>query len=251
MKVILPLLLIWFFFHSAFAENIIFDEKLNNFYQKYEFSEALEIMELHITEFPHDYAIKFRIANYLFYGRKGIEIDKIGARELYIALLQVLVNMQEKTPEYLYIIGIAVSNSSGDTVSAFKWLMESAEEKYPPAEAEVAFRYMKGIGVEINIAQAAQWARKATMHDDSFGQAIYGAYLLNVEKQKGEGYSLIQKSADAGNPGGLYMLFQCLYYGNGCEENKDKALKYLELASCQGFLDATSKLQILRNTVND
>ena len=249
MKIILSLLLMAFCLDSVFAENAIINEELNKLERKYEFPKALKIMESHIKKFPDDYVIQFQTANYFFYGRKGVDVNKRKARELYIALLQSLISMQDKSPEILYIIGIAVSNSSGDTASAFKWLMESAEKEYPPAEAEIAFRYMKGIGVKINIEQAAQWARKAMVNDDSLGQAIYGAYLLNVKKKSDEGYHLIQKSADAGNAGGLYMLFHCLYYGNGCEVNKDIALKYLELSSYQGFPDAISKLQILRNAI--
>lgn len=236
-------------FSPVFSEEAIINKELNGLERKYEFSKALKMMESHIKEFPDDYVIQFQIANYFFYGRKGVDINKQKARKLYITLLQSLISMQDKSPEVLYIIGIAVSNSSGNTVSAFKWLMESAGKDYPPAEAEIAFRYMKGIGVRINIEQAAQWSKKAMEHGNSLGQAIYGAYLLNVKKKSTEGYHLIQKSADTGNAGGLYMLFYCLYYGKGCKVNKDMALKYLELSSYQGFADAISKLQILRKYV--
>lgn len=249
MKIILSFLFTVFCFSPAFPEEIIIKKKLNGLEREYEFPEALKIMESHMKEFSDDYVIQFQTANYFFYGRKGVDVNKRKARELYIALLQSLISMQDKSPEILYIIGVAVSNSSGNTASAFKWLMESAEKKYPPAEAEIAFRYMKGIGVKINFEQAAQWARKAMAHEDSFGQAIYGAYLLNVKKKSVEGYQLIQKSADSGNAGGLYMLFYCLYYGKGCKVNKDTALKCLELSSYQGFPDAISKLQILRNAI--
>lgn len=105
---------------------------------------------------------------------------------------------------------------------------------------------MKGIGTKISFDQAAQWAEKAVKHDDPFGQAIWGAYLLNVKGKKDEGCKFIRKSAEAGNPGGLYMLFRCLYYGRGCEANKDERLKCLEQSSYHGFPDAISKLQILR-----
>lgn len=249
MKIILLFLLTVFCFSPAFPEEIIINKKLNRLERKYEFSKALKMMEAHIEEFPDDYVILFRIANYFFYGRKGVEANRQKARRLYLTLLQSLIRMQDKSPELLYIIGIAVSNSSGNTVSAFNWLLESAEKKYPPAEAEIAFRYMKGIGVKSNFEQAAQWAKKAMEHGNSLGQAIYGAYLLNVEKKRVEGYHLIQKSADSGNAGGLYMLFYCLYYGKGCKVNKDTALKCLELSSYQGFSDAIAKLKILKRGV--
>lgn len=245
MRIIL-LLLTTFFFNSSFAENTAFNEELNRLEKKHEFHEALRIMNLYIKDFPNDYVIRFQIANYFFYGRKGVDVDRTRARKLYNALFQSLIDLHDKTPEILYIIGVAISNSTGDTASAFSWLRESAKKGYPPAEAEVAFRYMKGIGVQLSVEQAAQWAKKASLHNNSFGQAIYGAYLLNVEKKTKEGYALIKTSADTGNPGGLYMLFQCLYYGRGCEKNTSEALKYLEFSSYQGFPDAVSKLQILK-----
>ncbi|MBN2643060.1 MAG: sel1 repeat family protein [Victivallales bacterium] len=251
MKIALSLLLTLFFSQCIFAENELFHKELSNIEQKYSFSDAFRIMELHIEKFPDDYAIKFKIANYLFYGRKGVEVNKPRAREIYISLLQTLGHIQDKTPEYLYIIGISESNATGNTALAFSFLLKSAESGYPIAEAEIAFRYMKGIGVKIDTALASQWAKKATLHNNSFGQAIYGAYLLNIKKRYVDGYNLIKKSANTGNAGGLYMLFYCFYYGKGVEKDEDKALKYLELSSYQGFPDAVSKLQILRNKAND
>lgn len=139
---ILSLFLTMFFLYAApvAAENVISDKALKELEQKYEFLEALRVMETHVKDFPEDYAVQFRIANYLFYGRKGVAADRQKARMIYGTLLRSLIEMQNKTPEILYMTGIAVSNSSGDTVSAFKWLMESANQGYPPAEAEVAFR---------------------------------------------------------------------------------------------------------------
>jgi len=246
----LSLFLIGFCVHLASAGYAAPQEEVAEYERKGEFQNALKVMELHKKEFSDDFAVSFRIADYLFYGRKGVETDKPRARELYAALVQSLTGVRDRTPETLYMTGIAVSNAFGDTASAFKYLLESAENGYPPAEAEVAFRYMKGIGVKMNVEQAAQWAKKATAHDNAFGQAIYGAYLLIVRKQKGEGFRLIQKSADAGNPGGQYMLFHCLYDGCACEKNREKSMQYLELSADQGFPDAVSKLQILRTSVS-
>ena len=68
-----------------------------------------------------------------------------------------------------------------------------------------------------------------------------GAYFLTIKNDTKNGVRLILESAEAGDPGGQYMLFRCLYYTKGIVKDKELAMKVLKLSADQGFIDSVSK----------
>ena len=194
----------------------------------------------------------FVIAEIYYYGRKGISINKKKAREYYQCAYDLaLVELQRFPNNYatMYIAGICVERLLLPGVNYLRYLQDAATGGYPPAEADMAFRYMKGIGVNTNFRQAYAYALKASEHGDMLGRAILGAYYLTIKKDVKRGIKFILESAEAGNPGGQYMLFRCLYYSNGVEKNIDLAMKILKMSADQGFPDSVSKWNNLKKEI--
>ena len=186
----------------------------------------------------------FAIAEIYYYGRKGISIDKNKARKYYQAAYDLAtVEMQSDPNNYaaMYIVGICAERLLLPGVNYLRYLQDAATGGYPPAEADMAFRYMKGLGVDADFDKAYVYALKASEHGDMLGRAILGAYCLTIKRDIKQGVKLIQESAETGNPGGQYMLFRCLYYSKGMERNIDLAMKILKLSADQGFPDSVSK----------
>lgn len=216
--------------------------------KNYDFKKALELL-ISITEKNPDFIIaKFQIANYYFYGRKNIKQEQAKARLQFAEVINLLHKTDMTDAKLEYIMGICVGNVSGDMPQAMEWLLKAAKQGYAPAQAEVAFRYMKGIGTKSDFAKAYNLAKEASEAGDMFGKAILGAYFLNVSKNEKQGIKLIKESADSGNAGGQYMLFRCLYYKTpGIEKDEKLGLRLLKLSADQGFSDAVSKLRIFEH----
>ena len=186
----------------------------------------------------------FSIAEMYFHGRRGIPVDKNKARENYqFAFDKAMVELRldKNNHKAYYIAGMCAEKILSNAVNSIEYLTISANGNYPQAEAELAFRYMKGYGVNADFDKAYQYAEKASEHDNMLGRAILGAYYLMVRKDTEKGVALLKESAEAGNAGGQYMLFYYLYYTKGLEDNKKLALQLLQLSADQGLPDAVSK----------
>lgn len=171
------------------------------------------------------YEACFLLANYYYEGRKGIPKDKTKAKEYYSKALKAsLPKANDGNAKYQYIVAICTRREKYNSKQAYEWLEKSATQGYAPAQAKLAFWYMKGIGVDKpDIEKAAQWAKKASSQGNMLGKALLGAYYMNVKKDVPRGIKLIQESANAGNAGGQYMLYRCMYYGKGVKKDRTKA----------------------------
>lgn len=188
----------------------------------------------------------FTLANYYFESRKGIAKNSQEAAKYYNwALNKSFPEAEAGNAEAQYIASICIRNAKYQRKAAFEWLEKAAKQNYAPAQAELAFCYMKGTGVKQDFKQAIEWARKAANQGNMLGKAIVGAYYLNVKKDFSKGIELIKESAESGNPGGQYNLFRCLYYGKGIKKDRKKAIELLQKAADQGLDDAITKLKII------
>jgi|AntAceMinimDraft_15_1070371.scaffolds.fasta_scaffold53054_2 TPR repeat protein len=188
----------------------------------------------------------FMLANYYFESRKDVEKDRIKAVKYYNMVLKAIQSKAEAgNAEAQYITSICFKNAKYNSKIAFEWLEKSATQGYAPAQAKLAFYYMKGTGVKADFKKAVEWAEKASNQNNMLGRAILGSYYLNVKKDKSKGFTFIKQSADAGNAGGQYMLYRCLYYGKGTKKDRKKARELLQKAADQGLDDAVTKSRII------
>ncbi|HEU5359724.1 MAG TPA: tetratricopeptide repeat protein, partial [Candidatus Deferrimicrobiaceae bacterium] len=104
------------------------------------------------------------------------------------------------------VLSARVSPASSDNVSL---LIENAKKGDPKAQYGLAERYMKGEGVEKDVAKAEQWYRKAAEKGVADAQSTLGKMYRN---------------------------------GEGVPKNSDEAAKWYRKAAEQGVSDAQSTL---------
>ncbi len=194
----------------------------------------------------------FMLANYYFESRKGITKNKGKAKKYYNSALKAFhAKADSGDAEAEYMIGIITKRVKFKSKLACEWMEKSAQKGYAPAQAKLAFWNMKGlVGGKIDKEKVGELARKASEQGNMLGRALLGAYYLNVKKDYKQGYELIKESADAGNRGGQYMLYHCLYKGKGTEKDRKKAMEFLQKAADQGLDDAVTKLNIINSRKN-
>lgn len=232
-------------------------KKAQELNQQKKYSEAAKILEK-IAADPavanHSIAC-FMLANYYYESRKGIAKNKEKAKKYYDQALKMsLPKAESGDAEAQYITGIITKRTMFKSKLAYEWMEKSAEQGYDPAQAQLAFWIMKGIGgYKIDKEKVGELARKASRQGNMLGRTLLGAYYLNVKKDYKKGFKLIKESADAGNRGGQYMMYYCLRLGKGATKDRIKAMDFLQKAADQGLEDAVGKLRIInsRKTKNN
>ena len=226
-------------------------KKAQELNQQKKYSEAAKILEKIAADpaVANNSMACFILANYYFESRKGIAKDKTKAIKYYSQVLKTsLAKAKEGDAEAQYIVGIITKRLKHKSKIAYEWMKKSAEHGYAPAQAQLAFWSMKGIGVDkVDKDKVGEWARKSSRQGNMLGRAILGAFYLNVKKDYKKGFKLIKESADAGNRGGQYMMYHCLYKGKGTKVDSSKARAYLQKAADQGLDDAVTKLGMINS----
>ena len=248
-NILIVFFILSFFFCCHAAESVDFNStlKLDESGQYKPTKQALEKLISNKND-KHFSLACFMLANYYYESRRGIAKDKGKAVKLYNeSLKKSLANAERGKPESQYIVAICTRRANFNSKLAFDWLKKSAEQNYAPAQAKLAFWYMKGIGTTQDFDKAAEWAKKASDQGSELGMALLGAYYLNIKKDTKKGIELIKRSADSGNAGGQYMLYRLMYYGKGIKKDRKKARELLQKAADQGLDDAVTKLRIINS----
>jgi TPR repeat protein len=106
--------------------------------------------------------------------------------------------------EAAYCLGLLSRDSAlaANPAEALKWMRQSAEQGFAPAQEDLGVWYLAGPGGAKNPAEAARWFRKA---------------------------------ADKGSAGSMYLLGGMYARGNGVEKNPEWALRWIQHAAARGF----------------
>ncbi len=91
-----------------------------------------------------------------------------------------------------------------DVARAFLWYQRAAEQGYVDAERYLAVCHASGLGCEKNEAKAAEWFRKAAEHGDAESQFRYGEcceYGRGVSLDTEEAHRWYQQAARQKHPG--------------------------------------------------
>lgn len=116
------------------------------------------------------------------------------------------------TPEQLYEKGMAALSGQGpqrSDLEARKYMQQSAEAGYVPAEVTLGYFYEAGMTTAAEPGQALHWYKKAAESGDPLAEYLVGRMYLTgiataVDKREAEKWLL--KSASAGNPFAAYLL---------------------------------------------
>jgi len=129
---------------------------------------------------------------------------------------------------------------------AFQWTQKAATQGHTNAQYNLGIMFLNGKGVEKNFEKAFQWLQKAATqgHADA-------TKLLKIKKKKGVLHSLekiyweisqrfqkIVAQAAQEYAEVQYDLGRMYYYGDGLEQNFEKAFQWLQKAATQGLAKA-------------
>jgi TPR repeat protein len=123
-----------------------------------------------------------------------------------------------------------------------------ADTGHPAAQSNLGYMYEEGLGVTIDLSEAARWYRMAAEQGDSYSQVRLG-YLyekgLGVPRDDALAAQWYSKSAAAGNEQGQSWLGSMYRDGRGVARNYKEAAKWFSLAAEQGSAWALMNIGLL------
>ena len=117
----------------------------------------------------------------------------------------------------------------------------------PDAQFNLGVCYASGLGVSVDLPQAARWYRKAAERGNEKAETNLG-YLYfrggkGVARDYKEAVKWFSRAAEKGVAVAQAHMGDCHYIGAGVEKSKDKAVEYYRLAAAQGDSRARARLQ--------
>ncbi len=131
---------------------------------------------------------------------------------------------------------------------AITWLKPLAEKGHVRAQYYLGWMYEGGLGVAINLREAARWYRLAAEQGDSFSQARLGYVYemgLGVARDDKLAAQWYAKSAEAGDRQGQAYLGAMYRDGRGVDRDFKVAEKWFAMAADQGSAWALENLGML------
>lgn len=125
------------------------------------------------------------------------------------------------------------------------WLKLSAQAGYFYSQFELFCRYVEGIGVEQDPAEAVIWCRKAAEQGLAVAQFnLGGCYYegVGVERDYSEALKWFRLSAEQENAQAYIYLGNCYYYGNGIEQDYNEAVKWYKKSARKRYFPAYNNL---------
>ena len=142
----------------------------------------------------------------------------------------------------MYASGRGVLLDDEKAVSLFRL---AADQGYPAAQCCLGRRHELGEGVERDPRKAFQLYQAAADQGNAAARCNLGSMYLEgtaVDKDVGKAASLFQLAADQGLAGALFNLAQMYYRGIGVGKDKRKAIALTEAAAAKGHPQAQRAL---------
>ena len=178
------------------------------------------------------------VAECHYSGIEGFELNKDSA--YYYMLKQA--ERGDKYAQYKYGIWLYRDEQKE---AAHKWILCAANSDYADAQTTIGLMYQEGEGVGVNLEKGHQWIEKGALNGDSaayyyLGQNLY--YGTGCEKNRQEAFKWLSKyteNVNAKNRGEASLLLGLMYEsGDGCSKDLNKALKLLIYSANCGVIKA-------------
>jgi TPR repeat protein len=148
-------------------------------------------------------------------------------------------------------IGLLYYNGCGvteDHVTAFTWMLKSANQGFSQAELSVGVAYYKGDGVSKDNSQALTWIESAANHGEKDLETLMSAiYLLQVLDSSQHPEQIVQTKAKNGDSIAQYSLGLMYEAGAGVPKDDKAAVDWFQKSADQGNDDANDKLLVRKN----
>lgn len=132
---------------------------------------------------------------------------------------------------------------------AVRLYRQAAQAGYAPAQNNLAAMYEEGLGVVLDLGEAAHWYRLAATQGEAHAQHSLGEMLLagrGVEQNAVEGIEWIEQAASQGHASACADLGRFYSTGEHLEKNLDKARYWWQQAARNGYPNAQAAIEALR-----
>lgn len=201
------------------------------------YQKAFELTEKAVN---NGYSLGKSTLGEMLYNGEGCEKNTLRAVEL---LEESLTDAPD--PQTYILLAVIYSNPDEpvyDTVKAFTYTRQAAEQDEPIAQNLLGVFYEMGTGVAANQEQAVYWFEKATKQGNELAYLNLGAHYaqgIGVSKDEYKAAEYYQLGADSGNMYCLNALGMCYRMGTGVEIDYQKAFNlFLQAAFAGNFAGA-------------
>lgn len=148
----------------------------------------------------------------------------------------------------------ATARLDADEAGGLDLLKQAAATGYTPAQLHLAGLYQDGDqGLNVNLAEARTWARRAADGGDARGMHAYGMYLfdgIGGDQNRTEALDWLKRAAELGLVDSQYNVAKLYETGDqGIQSDLTEAYKWYLIAARAGDVDARSAAERLRATV--
>lgn len=146
---------------------------------------------------------------------------------------------------FMYAKGINVEKNEPE---AANWYRKAAEQGHINSQFNLGVMYAKGRGVEQNYTEAFKWYSRAAEQGDTSAQAtLYLMYLkgIGVEKDERLAFNWCKQAADRGNLNCMFSLGEMYWKGIGVDQNYNEAFKWYKKAAEKGHINAQLNLAFM------
>ena len=150
---------------------------------------------------------------------------------------------EQNTLGVLYLKGIGVEQ---DNEQAAQWFHKAAEQGHVLAQFNLGLCYDQGVGVAQDSEQAAQWFRKAAEQGHVTAQLNLGLCYhqgIGVAQDNEQAAAWFHKAAEQGHAGAQFNLGVFYLKGIGVAQDAEKAVEWFRKAAEQGHEEAVGILR--------
>ncbi len=170
---------------------------------------------------------------------EGVGIPKNPAQGK--ALLEQAAGAGNALASYNLALLLLSSGAPVEAAHASMLIRRAADNEIPDAQHALGVLYLKGHGVDKNLAEAAKWFLKAAQNGSTAGEVEYAILLFNgegVPANEELAAKYFKRAAYAGNAIAQNRLARMYAVGKGVSKDKVEAASWHMAAAAQGLSDA-------------
>jgi TPR repeat protein len=149
------------------------------------------------------------------------------------------------------LLGVMYEKGEGVPVNlaqAAQWYRRAADQQYATAQNNLGWMYATGRGVTRSDVEAVQWYQRAAQQGESAGQANLGVMYeggRGVSRSYAQARYWYQRAAEQGEAAGQTNLGRMYFQGRGGPESPVSACFWVTIASASGEPDAIRLREVI------
>lgn len=170
---------------------------------------------------------------------------------------QQLIKDSEDNPEFRYLVGkYSIENQKGfpmNTEIGIQYLKKSMKEGCIRANLYYSQILIRGKIIRKNQKKAKKYIEKILGEKNAEAYLLYGI-ILEQEKKYDDAKIYFLKAIDGGNVRAMYLYAKMLYYGEGCDVDKNEAYEFFKMAKRNYYKKADKfikQIKLLKQKEND